>query len=200
VGLGSVQSSTRFQPNKVGARSRDKRSSRRVAALTAVAVVVLAGVLDTAAFAGATSWSGGTYEGHGTGVWPKNTVMLKVSANGKKIPTYNFSIDTLCGEKVGGVESARETEIWPFTSQGSPAIPVSGAGSFSSTQQGSFTVSAIPTVMPRPEPGTYRFTVSGKFSGAAFSGHLTLDIQAQNKYFCTDTNSPFAGTRAASKA
>jgi hypothetical protein len=123
-----------------------------------------------------------------------------VSANGKKIPTYNFSIDTLCGEKVGGVESARETEIWPFTSQGSPAIPVSVAGSFSSTQQGGFTVSAIPTVMPKPESGTYRFTVSGGFSGGAFSGHLTLDIQAQNKYFCTDTNSAFAGTRAASKA
>jgi hypothetical protein len=73
--------------------------------------------------------------------------MLKASANGKK-----FSIDTLCGEKVGGVESARETEIWPFTSQGSPAISVRGAGSCSSTQQRSFTVSAIPTVMPKPEP------------------------------------------------
>jgi hypothetical protein len=54
--------------------------------------------------------------------------------------------------------------------------------------------------MPKPEPGTYRFTVTGKFSGAAFSGHLTLDIDAQNKYFCTDTSSPFAGMRAASKA
>jgi hypothetical protein len=190
----------RFQPNKVGAGSRDKRPARRVAIHTAVAVVILGGFLDTAAFAGATTWSGATYEGHGTGVWPKNTVTLKVSANGKQIPTYNFRIDTLCGEKVGGVESARETEIWPFTSQGSPAIPISGTGSFSSTQQGSFTVSAIPTVMLKPEPGTYRFTVSGKFVGGTFSGRLTLDIQAQNRYFCTDTNSPFAGTRAATKA
>ena len=159
---------------------------------------MFATLLGSTALASAT-WAGGTYKGHGTGVWPKNTVMLEVSANGKKIPTYDFSIDTLCGEKVDGVGDARETEIWPFTSQGSPAIPISATGAFVSTQQGSFTVSAIPTVMPKPEPGTYKFIVSGTLAGGTFSGHLTLDIQAQNKYFCTDSNSSFTGTRVTAK-
>jgi len=160
---------------------------------------MVATLIASAAYAGTTTWAGGTYKGHGTGAWPKNTVTLEVSANGKKIPTYGFSIGTLCGEKVGRVEDARETEIWPFTSQGSPAIPVSATGAFTSTQQGSFTVSAIPTVMPKPEPGTYKFIVSGTLLGSKFSGHLTLDIQARNKYFCTDSNSPFAGTRVTAK-
>jgi hypothetical protein len=46
VRFGTVQSSARFQPNKLGAGSRDKRSTRRVAALTAAVVVVL-GVSST---------------------------------------------------------------------------------------------------------------------------------------------------------
>ncbi len=69
---------------------------------------------------------------------------------------------------------------------------------FVSTHQGSFTVSATPTVMPKREPGTYKFIVSGTLHASTFSGHLTLQIQTKNnKCFCTDTNSPFAGTRVA---
>ena len=197
--LGDTQSGVRFT-SKVGAGTRGQLSPRRMVVLTTVWAVMIGFLLVSAALAGATTWSGGSYKGHGTGVWPKNSVTLEVSASGEKIPTYSFSIDTLCGEKVSGVESARATETWPFTSQGSPAIPVSATGVFASTQQGSFTVSAISTVMPKPEPGTYKFIVSGTFHGTTFAGHLTLQIQTKNnKYFCTDTNSPFTGTRVATK-
>jgi hypothetical protein len=175
--------------------------SRRIAILFAAGALMTATLLVGGAFAAVTSWSGGTYVGHGTGVWPKNAVTLEVSATGKAIPTYDFKIDTLCGQSVSGVESARETEIWPFTSQGSPAIPVAATGAFESTQRGSFTVSAIPTVMSQPEPGTYKFSVSGTLHHTTFSGHLTLMIETKNgKYFCTDTNSAFGGARVAAKS
>jgi hypothetical protein len=139
-------------------------------------------------------WAAATYRGAGTGAWPKNTVMLKVSASGTTVPTYTFDIDSLCGkDNVGG----RETYFWPVNGQGSPPLAVTAKGAFTGAQHGNFTVPRIPGVTTGPEPGSYRFSVSGSFSdaGASFSGHLTLSVRTQNGYFCSDANSPFGGTR-----
>lgn len=158
------------------------------------ALVLVAAVCASASLGAAPPWAGASYRGHGTGVWPKNTVMLTVSASGTSIPIYAFSIDTFCGKAhVGG----RETYIWPFSSQGSPAFTLSASGAFRTSQHGSFMVPPIPTVTTAREPGSYRFLVSGTVhaAGATVSGHLTLEVETHDGSFCVDTNSPFSAKR-----
>lgn len=170
---------------------RKRGPTARALAAALVGGAMLAGV-SVAALA---PWAGGVYHAHGTGVWPKNAVTLEVSPGGTTVPMYSFSIDTLCGkDNVGG----RETYVWPFNSVGSPALVVRTSGAFTSTQRGQFMVPPIPTLTTRREPGSYRFSVSGVFKngGAVISGHLSLEIQTTNGYFCTDTNSPFSGGRS----
>jgi hypothetical protein len=117
-----------------------------------------------------------------------------VSPTGTSVPTYLFKVDTLCGkDNVGG----NETYIWPVNSQGSPPLVVRSNGAFSGKQGGSFTVPRIPTLTTGPEPGSYRFSVSGAFSGAGkvLSGHMSLTVKTTNGYFCTVTNGAFTGKK-----
>ncbi len=135
----------------------------------------------------------GTYRGRGYGVdASQNTVSLTVAPDGLTVPTYDFRIDTFCGkDNVGG----NDTEFWPFTNRGSPALVVGSTGTFSSSQRGAFTVPVIPRVTSTPEPGTYSFSVSGAFYGKTFAGRVTLWIRTRNHYFCSAVNRPFKGTR-----
>lgn len=172
-------------------QSNSRRSPTLILALL-IGAVLSTTLLPTLSFAAGFPWSGAVYFGHGTGVWPKNTVRLEVGPSGRSIQIYAFSIDTLCGKNnIGG----RNTEIWPFNSNGSPAIAVNAAGSFSSVQRGRFSVPPIHGVTKTTEPGTYRFSITGAFGdhGKTISGHLSLNIQTKNGYFCSDTNSPFSG-------
>jgi hypothetical protein len=169
------------------------QTSRLGHGLLVLAIAVACAGAPTAA-ASAGRWSG-TYRGHGTGAWPKNTILLAVARSGRSIPTYRFRIDTLCGK--ANAPAAR-TDFWPFTSQGSPPLRLHPNGSFSSTQRGHFTISRIPGVMSRPAPASYVFKVSGVLRrNRTFSGHLTLRITTANGYVCSDTNSRFDGRRTA---
>jgi hypothetical protein len=165
-----------------------------VRVLPFAALIVLAVVVPGVSVATGMPWSGSTYRGHGTGAWPKDTAMLKVSPAGTSVPTYLFKVDTLCGkDNVGG----RETYIWPVNGQGSPPLVVRSNGSFFGKQGGSFTVPRLPTLTTGPEPGSYRFSVSGAFTGAgkAFSGHMSLSVTTKNGYFCSATKSTFVGLK-----
>lgn len=167
------------------------RSARTITA--ALAAATIAGLTAALAAAAAHPWSGATYQGHGTGVWTQNTIRLTVAPSGTSIPTYTFEIDSLCGTVDG---PAGRTAIWPFTNQGSPAIRVAANGRFASTQNAHLTVPRIPGVTSGPAPGAYHFVVSGAFrANGTFSGRLTLRITTTTGYFCSDTNSPFAGRR-----
>lgn len=163
--------------------------ARVVVPLLGLLVLVLPGV----SVATGVPWSGATYRGHGTGVWPKDTVMLSVSPTGKTVPLYLFKVDTLCGkDNIGG----KETYIWPVNSNGSPPLVVRSNGTFVGKQGGSITVPRIPTVTTGPQPGSYRFSVSGVFTDAGgFSGRVSLTVKTDNGYFCTVTNSTFVGKK-----
>jgi hypothetical protein len=167
----------------------------QVRAMPLVTLILIAVVVPAVAVATGVPWSGATYRGHGTGAWPKDSAMLKVSTTGTSVPTYLFKVDTLCGKNnIGG----KETYIWPVNSNGSPPLVVRSNGAFSGKQGGSFTVPRIPTLTTGPEPGSYHFSVAGSFTteGKVFSVRVSLSVKTNNGYFCTATDGTIAGTKA----
>lgn len=157
-----------------------------------VVAAVLASVVTLGSAATALASTAATYKGGGKGVL-KDKVTIRESAG--KIVSYNLSIETLCGVvNVGG----RQTVIWPVTpNTGEAPLKVKSNGTFSGKQHESTTIPAIYHVTTAPAPGTYSFSISGKFNRAKskIEGHLNLHIETSTGYFCTATNSPFVAEK-----
>ncbi len=167
-------------------RGRSPAGSIRVAA----AMLALLATLASAATALASSVA--TYKGAGKGPL-KATVTIKASSS--KIVSYKLSIETLCGKvNVGG----NRTVVWPVTpNAGEAPLRIKSNGAFSGKQHESTTIPAISNVTTEAAPGTYTFSISGRFNRARskVEGHLSLHIQTTTGYFCTVTGSPFTARR-----
>jgi len=134
---------------------------------------------------------GSTYKGGGKDPL-KSTITIKATSG--KIVSYDVSIETLCGKvNLGG----KQTAVWPVTPNAGEAPLKVKNGAFSGKQHQSTTIPAIPGVTTEPEPGTYSFSISGKFNKGAtkVEGHVSLYIETTGGYFCTATRNVFVATR-----
>jgi hypothetical protein len=167
-------------------RGRSATGSIRVAA----AVLALLAALAGAATALASSVT--TYKGAGKGAF-KDTVTIKASPG--KVVSYKLSVETLCGKVgVGG----NRTVVWPVTpNAGEAPLKVRSNGAFSGKQHESTTIPAISNVTTEAAPGTYTFSISGRFNRARskIEGHVSLDIETSTGYFCTAANSAFTAKK-----
>jgi len=170
------------------------RSSRRTSATGSirVAAAVLALLATLAGAATALASSVATYRGAGKGAL-KDTVTIKASAS--KVVSYALEIETLCGKLNVG---ANRTVVWPVTpNAGEPPLKIKGNGAFSGKQHESTTIPPISNVTTQAAPGSYSFSISGKFNPARsrIEGHLSLHIQTSTGYFCSATSSPFTAKK-----
>ncbi len=133
-----------------------------------------------------------TYKGAGGGVL-KDTVTIKASP--AEVVSYRLSIETLCGKVNAG---GNRTVLWPVTpNAGEAPLRIRRDGAFSGKQRESTTIPAITGVSTEAAPGTYAFSISGRFNRARsrIEGRLSLRIETSTGYFCTATNSPFTARR-----
>ncbi len=167
-------------------RGRSATGSIRVAAATLALLAALAGA--TTALASSVT----TYKGAGKGAL-KDTVTIKASSG--KIISYKLNVETLCGKmNLGG----NRTVVWPVTpNAGEAPLKIKSSGAFSGKQHESTTIPAISGVTTEAAPGTYTFSIFGRFNGAKskIEGHLSLQIETSTGYFCTATNSPFTAKK-----
>jgi len=168
------------------ARGRSASGSIPIAAAMLALFATLAGAATAVASPVA------TYEGAGKGPL-RDTVTIKVSSS--KVVSYKLSIETLCGKvNMGG----NRTVVWPVTpNAGEAPLKIGRKGAFSGKQHASTTIPAISDVTTEAAPGTYTFSISGRFNRARskVEGHLSLHIQTTTGYFCTVTGSPFTARR-----
>ena len=168
------------------ARGRSAAASIRVAAATFALFAALAG----AATALASSLA--TYRGAGKGAL-KDSVTIKASSG--KVVFYKLSVETLCGKvNLGG----NRTVLWPVTpNAGEAPLKIKSNGAFSGKQHESTTIPAISNVTTEAAPGTYTFSISGRFNRARtkIEGRLSLHIETSTGYFCTASNSPFTARK-----
>ena len=158
----------------------------------AAAALVLVAALGGATTALASSSSLATYKGGGKDPL-KDTVTIKASSS--KVTSYKLTIETLCGKVNVG---ANQSVVWPVTpNAGEAPLKVKSNGSFSGKQHESTTIPAIFHVTTEPAPGTYSFSISGKFnrSKRKIEGHLSLKIETSTGYFCSAANSPFTAKK-----
>lgn len=173
-----------------GPRLLSGRSSVRSAVRMAAATLALLAALAGAATALASSVT--TYKGAGKGAL-KDTVTIKASS--AKVVSYKLSVETLCGKvNLGG----NRTVVWPVTpNAGEAPLKIRSSGAFSGKQHETTTIPAISGVTTEAAPGTYTFSISGRFNRARskIEGHLSLQIETNTGYFCTATNSPFTAKK-----
>jgi hypothetical protein len=167
-------------------RGSSATGSIRVAAATLALLAALAGA--TTALASSVA----TYKGAGKGAL-KDTVTIKASSS--KVVSYKLSVETLCGKvNLGG----DRTVVWPVTpNAGEAPLKVKGNGAFSGKQHESTTIPPISGVTTEAAPGTYTFSITGRFnsSRSKVEGHVSLQIETSTGYFCTATNSPFTAKK-----
>ena len=127
----------------------------------------------------------------------KDKVTLKALAG--KIVSYNLGIETLCGKiDAHGKGEARQTVIWPVTpNAGEAPLTIDGRGAFNGKQHESTTIGAIDHVTSAPSPGSYSFSITGRFnrSRTRIEGRLSLKIETSAGFFCTASDSPFVATK-----
>jgi hypothetical protein len=137
-----------------------------------------------------------SYRGGGRGAL-KDKVTLKALAG--KIVSYDLGIETLCGKiDAHGKGEARQTVIWPVTpNAGEAPLTIDGRGAFNGKQHESTTIGAIDHVTTAPSPGSYSFSITGRFnrSRTKIEGRLSLKIETSAGFFCTASDSPFVATR-----
>jgi len=167
-------------------RGRSATGSIRVLAATLALLAALTGA------ATALASSIATYKGAGKGAL-KDTVTIKASPS--KVVSYKLSVETLCGKVNAGGD---RTVLWPVTpNAGEAPLRIKSNGAFSGKQHESTTIPAISGVTTEAAPGTYTFSISGRFNRARskVEGHLSLQIETSTGYFCTATNSPFTAKK-----
>jgi hypothetical protein len=133
-----------------------------------------------------------SYKGGGKSAF-KDTITIKRS--GEHVVFYDANVETLCGlVNAEGEGDARQTVVWPVTpNKGEAALKLATNGTFAGKQHTSTTIPAIHGLTTTSAPGTYTFSITGRFNAAKskVEGHLSLKIETSTGYFCTVTKSPF---------